>query len=242
MSVTGVPFLSNCVDVRKDDNYFSIHATKHIPQGTIVLIEHVLYDGGDIAKMVASVWLDNDFMNELYPRGDAIIPRQPMGSQQDFDLIYTKILYNEYGTGSIDGRNCNVLGRILCKFNHSCDANCDLLSRAYVSESNETYCCVVTNCDVEPGTELTINYAATQDIVRHNTLKSKFGFSCSCTQDTLAQLDICKKQDFLHGILNDHVSFLRQFVRMYEKNDGIVVMDNKRIAHELAQSLTVNVV
>lgn len=158
-------YLSNDVEINYKDDFYSIKATRDLPVGHLVLIEHVLW--GETNDLVNGVMRDKSLFKSLYPRH-----------------CYTKNIQNAIQKTT---KNCfifdksHVLGNVISKFNHSCVPNCHLDFVDHV-DSNKFYG-VWTHRKVVQGDELTFDYVNKGDVSFHNTMKKLHQFCCKCTDD-----------------------------------------------------------
>lgn len=168
MRLTSVVYQSSNVEIVLEDDFYSIKATKDLPIGHLVLIEHVLWGSYDyVTKGVAR---DSNLLDTLFPRTIAASPKN--------NVFEEKTKMNCF---SFDG--VTVMGNVISKFNHSCVPNCHLDILDFIGE-NKFYG-TWTHRNVKAGEELTFDYVNKGDTEFHKDMKELHNFPCNCSAEDI---------------------------------------------------------
>lgn len=166
MKFVGTVYEHNAVEYRKKDEAYAVFATKDIPVGTLILMEHVLW--GTEKQCIQALCQDQRLAADLFPR--------------TFNAtIKDKIDYNSFMFF-----DHYVLGDRFSKYNHSCTPNC-YMGLADRINGDQIYG-MWTVQNVSAGTELCIDYVNHSNVDYHFAMKKKHGFTCNC-DDTFIMLN-----------------------------------------------------
>lgn len=158
---THVLYLSPKVEIRYENDSYSIVAVEDLKIGERVLLESVIWSP-KTEYIIASLLYDQELSKELHPRNTEDLGQKMILNMFKFNDIY-------------------VLGRVFSKFNHSCIPNCHM-DCADIIEDTRVYGMWVHR-KIKAGEELTIDYVNIGDVEYHNKMRKKHGFSCECTDD-----------------------------------------------------------
>ena len=202
---TNTLYLNENVDIHFENDYYSIRAKDNIPNGTLILVEHVVF--GDFQYLMSSLFYNEELCNSLYPR--------KYGSSMDeiIKIIRTKINSNVFGFEN----NILVIGDTFSKFNHSCHPNCrmDIVDKV----SDERFYGIWTHKKIEKGSELFIDYVNGGSIEYHQSMMDLLGAKCSCTskyiltntQRSKIMMDLASvyrenKKDYIETLTDTYIS------------------------------------
>ena len=163
---THTVYLSADVEIDYHYDFYSIKATRDLPVGHLVLIEHVMW--GDISYLVNGVMQDGRLFKTLHPR--------QCNDAENIQKAIKKTTQNLFMFS-----DSHVLGDITSKFNHNCVPNCHLDSVDFVG--SDKFYGVWTHKKVLKNQELTFDYVNKGDIPFHNTMKELHHFCCECTDE-----------------------------------------------------------
>lgn len=158
---TQVIYQSPKVDVKYENDSYSVVALEDLSVGELVLVELVVW-GPKIQTIIAAIIYDKELSSELYPR-NTVDPKEKMDMNVfRFDENY-------------------VIGRVFSKFNHSCVPNCHMGVGDFVNNSRAYGMWV--HRKIKAGEELTIDYVNIGDVDYHDAMKEQHGIECSCTHE-----------------------------------------------------------
>ena len=193
-------YFNNKLDLKYQNDFYSVIAKKNIPKGTMLLIEHPLQYENNI-DMLSNVIFDTALNETLYPRD---IPENPEQSSGISHALRGKsnsmgfVPGITYDTSMSTKINKNVflfdkdyiLGNIFSKINHSCKPNTYMTNIDYVK--NEKYYGLFAIQDIAENEELTLDYCQINDKKKHAIMMEYHNFPCDCTSG-----DIKKKIIFI---------------------------------------------
>ena len=166
---TNVIFSHQDIDIHFENDYYSVRAKKNIPNGSLILIEHVIH--GNLQYLMSALFYNTELCDSLYPR--------QYGKSLDdiIQIIGKKIHLNVFGFEN----NVLVIGNIVSKFNHSCHPNCrmDIVDKV----NNDRFYGIWTHKKIEKGMELCIDYVNGGSIEYHNKMNQLLGTNCLCTPE-----------------------------------------------------------
>jgi hypothetical protein len=180
---TNSVYLSSDVEIDYKDDFYSIKATRDLPVGHLVLIEHVMW--GDVNYLVNGVMRDRRLFKTLHPR------------HYDTEDIQKAIKKTYQNCFIFD--ESHVLGYLTSKFNHSCIPNCHLDVVDFVDL--DKFYGVWTHRKVLQGQELTFDYVNKGDIPFHDSMKKLHQFCCECTEEYILGN---AQRSKIHVDLGDH--------------------------------------
>ncbi len=158
MKFVGTVYEHTAVEYRKIDGAYSVYATKDIPVGTLILMEHVLW--GTHKQCFQALRQDKRLVADLFPR----TPNATIEDKLDYNSF---IFFDHF-----------VLGDRFSKFNHSCTPNCYMGLADKINDEQIYGMWTVQN--VPAGTELCIDYVNHSNVEYHLSMKKKHGFTCKC--------------------------------------------------------------
>lgn len=187
------------IDYDGQNDFFSMRATKDLPIGYLVLIEHVLW--GDIHYILNGVMHDDEISKTLYPRKNELTT----------DLFIEKTIKNCFRH-----HETYILGNLTSKFNHSCIPNCHIDMADFVEENR--FYGVWTHRKVKKGEQLTLDYITKGCKLFHDAMKKQHHFKCECTDEYISanekrvkihnNIGLCLKeryQKFIHLVVNSYL-------------------------------------
>ena len=169
MATTHTLFTLKDVDIQYNDDQYAVVATADIPVGTLVLLEHVIWNT-KYEPLLAALEIDKDLYNTLYPR---------LTSDEAFpDKAMDKIQFNAFRFYEDEF----VIGSLVSKFNHSCKPNCHMGIADHI-EGAKIYG-IWVHRKITTGQQLTLDYVNCGDIKFHNSMLAQHGIqSCGCTDE-----------------------------------------------------------
>jgi len=215
------------------DGTFSVVATRDLPTGTLVGLEHVI--SGDENLVVGSIVFDTALYATLWPRAPGGVPddvRERMAAAGE------KFKYNSF----VFEPNV-VLGAMTTKFNHSCAPNCHMTCVDSVGLGDDGFEVRIygmwTVRSVASGSELTIDYMQGADRELHDAGRRQYGFACDCTDAYVAGSDRRAKVRMAmcdaFRLSRTSASFIRTHVDRYLRtSNAITVVTAQELGrHEL---------
>ena len=167
---TRILYTSPSVEIRFQNDSYSIVALTDLDVGTLVLIEHVF--SGNKIDMHALLFMDDDLRKALYPR-------YAEDDMLDSEKNHEKITMNAFQFG-----DDMVIGSGVCKFNHACKPNAYLTMVDNVENIKFYGAFIVAR--VKAGDEITLDYF-NGHAEFHDSMMAQHGLSCSCTQESFAK-------------------------------------------------------
>lgn len=188
---TNVIYKAPVIKIDYENDVYSVKAKKNIPSGTILMIEHGIFESfDDVVKITQA---DQELFNELFPRNS----EDPKKKAELNSVFY---------------ENNFFLGRMLSKFNHKCDSNCIVIMNQFNGHRIASVC---TSAKIKKGDELFIDYTHGGKMNKHDLIMQAHGFTCECVFNSNGTKTNCNTYKLVPTLVQKNWHFVSNKISEY---------------------------